>query len=257
MGKRPLEEMDSSTLGFDNFAGLGMDFDPLTALGAAALGLSTGNAKKAPRTSPRDGDWTCAKCQNMNYADRIFCNMRKCGAPRPADDWICSGCGNSNYANRMFCNMRRCRQPRGDLGTAASQQALVLAQNSGMAPPSMACGKGPGKGSGGKGRGEGDWICSHCQNVNFADRAFCNMRRCGAPRMLTDWVCTCGNTNYADRTVCNMRKCGAVRVDINPKVLEELIAKGLGKGPRGPRQNAAEAQMQIQMQMQQMPELAV
>jgi len=66
--------------------------------------------------------------------------------------------------------------------------------------------------------------------MNFADRAFCNMRKCGAARVLTDWVCACGNTNYADRMVCNMRKCGAPRKDVHPKVLEELSAKGLGKG---------------------------
>eukprot|EP00414_Alexandrium_minutum_P007983 CAMPEP_0113832424 /NCGR_PEP_ID=MMETSP0328-20130328/7373_1 /TAXON_ID=39455 /ORGANISM="Alexandrium minutum" /LENGTH=71 /DNA_ID=CAMNT_0000800639 /DNA_START=19 /DNA_END=234 /DNA_ORIENTATION=+ /assembly_acc=CAM_ASM_000350 len=59
------------------------------------------------------------------------------------------------------------------------------------------------------------------------------MRKCGAARALTDWVCTCGNTNYADRMVCNMRKCGAARTDISPDALAELNSKGLGKGARG------------------------
>jgi len=66
--------------------------------------------------------------------------------------------------------------------------------------------------------------------VNFGHRTFCNMRKCGAPRILANWVCSCGNNNYADRMVCNMRKCGAPRTDIHPAALEELVLKGLGKG---------------------------
>ena len=28
----------------------------------------------------------------------------------------------------------------------------------------------------------GDWTCPRCGNANYAFRATCNMRRCGAPR---------------------------------------------------------------------------
>lgn len=31
-----------------------------------------------------EGDWVCPKCENVNFAFRTTCNMKKCGAPRPA-----------------------------------------------------------------------------------------------------------------------------------------------------------------------------
>lgn len=31
-----------------------------------------------------EGDWTCAKCGNMNFSFRTTCNLRKCGASKPA-----------------------------------------------------------------------------------------------------------------------------------------------------------------------------
>ena len=35
------------------------------------------------RMIPRRGDeWTCSSCGNVNFADRKYCNMRKCGASR-------------------------------------------------------------------------------------------------------------------------------------------------------------------------------
>jgi len=91
--------------------------------------------------------------------------------------------------------------------------------------------KGVGEGPPARPQRQADWVCDQCQNLNFADRAFCNMRKCGAPRALTDWLCdSCGNSNYADRLVCNMRKCGAPRADVHPGALAELSVKGLGKG---------------------------
>eukprot|EP01018_Ginkgo_biloba_P026776 Gb_38289 [translate_table: standard] len=42
---------------------------------------------KRPRTdAPRnEGDWTCPKCGNVNFAFRSICNMRNCSASKPAD----------------------------------------------------------------------------------------------------------------------------------------------------------------------------
>jgi len=220
--------------------------------------------KKVPRTKPRDGDWSCPQCGNLNYSDRFVCNMRKCQAPKPAQDWICDACGNSNYADREFCNMRRCRAPRGPqfgvpghvagLRSAPASVAprpyshnpfVMAAPPHGMgpritpppAPPRRNGGEYPPQQHGGCKGGstrmqrDGDWICPDCQNVNFSDRAFCNMRKCGKPRILGEWLCTaCGNTNYADRVTCNMRKCGAPRQDAHPKAIDELMQKGLVKG---------------------------
>lgn len=83
-----------------------------------------------------EGDWTCPKCQNVNFAFRSVCNMRKCSEPKPAEtaqsyqggppdtrfggsvkpapsalpdgSWACKSCGNVNYPFRTVCNRRHC-----------------------------------------------------------------------------------------------------------------------------------------------------
>eukprot|EP00898_Chlorokybus_atmophyticus_P002173 jgi/Chlat1/2957/Chrsp2S04692 len=84
-----------------------------------------------------EGDWACPSCGNTNFAFRKVCNMRRCGAPRPAhldyldhepvvsrkfaktDDgqpdgsWVCNACGNVNYPFRTKCNRRNCGAPKG------------------------------------------------------------------------------------------------------------------------------------------------
>jgi len=119
----------------------------------------------------------------------------------------------------------------------------VMMMAAAMQPPMSFGGGCGGKGGGygkdagsGKGPRLGDWSCHSCGNVNFADRAFCNMRKCEAPRALGEWQCpACGNKNFSDRAVCNMRKCQAPRADVDPKVVMELISKGFGKGGKGKR----------------------
>jgi len=112
------------------------------------------------------GGWRCTKCDNMNYAYRDKCNMRKCKAPRGdtgtrrdpcrtdegkdqdpkrsrqmrEGDWICKKCGNVNFATRVRCNMRKCQAPREE------------------------------------------WVCPVCKNVNYKFRTHCNMRKCQAAR---------------------------------------------------------------------------
>ncbi|MCL7033648.1 hypothetical protein MKW94_007205 [Papaver nudicaule] len=73
------------------------------------------------------------------------------------------------------------------------------------------------------GLSEGDWICPECENVNFAFRTTCNMKKCGAPRPSSgpasgvpegSWTCSkCENVNYPFRTVCNRKGCGNGKPD--------------------------------------------
>jgi len=40
---------------------------------------------KAESRERQEGDWVCQKCGNINWPSRTKCNMKKCGAPKPAD----------------------------------------------------------------------------------------------------------------------------------------------------------------------------
>lgn len=94
--------------------------------------------------TPREGDWLCPKCKNLNFAGREACNMRSCGEPKPLNpdapvigaspakgpppgatgrpgDWVCGQCGNVNFPNRMVCNMRSCGAPRPAPAAAAAE----------------------------------------------------------------------------------------------------------------------------------------
>lgn len=209
---------------------------------AFPLGVTFGApAAKAPRSD--EGNWTCTKCGNSNYANRLFCNMRKCGAPKTEEPWICPGCGNENFPNRMFCNMRKCQLARPGLTAQTIKQVQV-----GKVPPTLG-GAGmlsapPSPFSTGAtlAQAPGSWTCSACNNVNYPGRTHCNSRKCGKPRTAQDtsvpvtgmgmgmpmlaapmvrqtqaapegsWMCTsCQNINWPTRTQCNARNCGQPR----------------------------------------------
>ncbi|KAI5058574.1 hypothetical protein GOP47_0026744 [Adiantum capillus-veneris] len=91
------------------------------------------NGSRKRRGDTSEGDWTCPKCGNTNFAFRTICNMRKCNTPKPAPQpfrgqgkssaageglpegsWTCDQCGNVNYSFRTKCNRRNCGAPKPD-----------------------------------------------------------------------------------------------------------------------------------------------
>mmetsp|Transcript_41110 Transcript_41110/g.118266 ORF Transcript_41110/g.118266 Transcript_41110/m.118266 type:complete len:283 (-) Transcript_41110:118-966(-) len=205
---------------------------------------SVAEPMKLPRTDGlnAEGAWRCGQCGNMNFKGRMYCNMRKCGAPGP---WTCPACGNENFANRAVCNMRTCGQPRPanpnapaggafmagptfmpSAGPApirpqqaqAALQAVALLQASGLANmPGIAEGiskitqtaLAPGF-SGGCGVGplsaDSAW---NAAEVGAAPKP--------APAPIDgSWVCVdCGNINYPNRTVCNAKMCQRPREEVD------------------------------------------
>lgn len=159
-----------------------------------------GGMAKMPRMDGGDGEWACPQCGNVNFAGRVTCNMRKCGAPKPglggygapfqgggapAGSWICTSCGNNNYEGKLFCNMRKCGVARPGL-TAA--QLAASASMQGTPPPMVGAGGPRGGMAGGRPAPDGSWVCISCKNVNFPSKTICNGKRgqCGMPREQAD-----------------------------------------------------------------------
>jgi len=185
----------------------------------------------------RGQDWICETCGNSNYADRVVCNRRTCGLPRPGSggddygydkfgggkdfgkgkggkdfgkggkkggkggsDWICPACDNSNYADRMYCNMRNCGLPKPEGGRPG--------------PYDKGGDKGWGKGGGDKGWGKGgdDWGYGKgggdkgWGKGGGKDKGGKGGKKGGKG---DGWWCPapCGNYNFADKIVCNLRHC--------------------------------------------------
>lgn len=176
----------------------------MLALGGGGSGCGKGGRPVAGV----DGNWGCPYCNNVNYASREACN--RCQAPRPAVEE--------------------------DVNWQQMQVAVVAQQ-----PPSRMS-------SGGRGGPpvagvDGNWVCSMCDNVNYAMREACN--RCRTPKedacqqlpppppstlnkvggfsrngppvagLDGAWACPyCENVNFATRTACN--RCHAPRPEAQP-----------------------------------------
>ncbi|KAF5202418.1 Ranbp2-type zinc finger protein [Thalictrum thalictroides] len=92
----------------------------------SAGAITDNNASRKRRGGPdglSEGDWTCPKCDNVNFAFRTTCNMKKCGTPRPSlgpnqpsgvpdGSWTCNKCENINYPFRTVCNKKGCGNER-------------------------------------------------------------------------------------------------------------------------------------------------
>eukprot|EP00240_Pyramimonas_obovata_P015304 CAMPEP_0118945772 /NCGR_PEP_ID=MMETSP1169-20130426/42937_1 /TAXON_ID=36882 /ORGANISM="Pyramimonas obovata, Strain CCMP722" /LENGTH=281 /DNA_ID=CAMNT_0006891561 /DNA_START=213 /DNA_END=1055 /DNA_ORIENTATION=+ len=87
-------------------------------------------------------------------------------APLPENylkgDWRCTICGNHNYAKRKDCVKCSAPQP----GSTAAKRAEAIKANPGKKKEKV--------------KGEDDWICSKCENRNFATRKKCN--KCHLPK---------------------------------------------------------------------------
>ncbi|OVA11893.1 zinc finger protein [Macleaya cordata] len=104
--------------------GFGFHGSPLPVPGQWSGGsMADNNASRKRRGGPdglSEGDWICPKCDNVNFAFRTTCNMKKCGTPRPSSgpnqsdsgvpegSWTCSKCENINYPFRTVCNRKGC-----------------------------------------------------------------------------------------------------------------------------------------------------
>lgn len=114
--------------GMDGVYGMnyGMNRGPMLPGPGTGLYMEENGSRKR-RGDMSEGDWTCPKCGNTNFAFRTICNMRKCNTPKPAaqvfrgqgrssasgaaipdGSWTCDQCGNVNYSFRTKCNRRNC-----------------------------------------------------------------------------------------------------------------------------------------------------
>eukprot|EP00092_Neocalanus_flemingeri_P015737 GFUD01017037.1.p1 GENE.GFUD01017037.1~~GFUD01017037.1.p1 ORF type:complete len:269 (+),score=76.23 GFUD01017037.1:63-869(+) len=93
---------------------------------SSGMGGFVPGAGVGPRgPEPRQGDWDCPRCQNVNFSHRSRCNGKSGGAPcnlrkpefekftvpflrnkemRQPGDWACLRCGNINFPSRDNCN---------------------------------------------------------------------------------------------------------------------------------------------------------
>ncbi|CAL5358975.1 unnamed protein product [Camellia sinensis] len=147
----------------------------------------------------RPGDWNCRSCQHLNFQRRDSC--QRCQEPRTGEradygsfggrgggssfgfagpdvrpgDWYCAvgNCGTHNFASRSICF--KCGACKDDVSGGG-----------GGFDSDMPRGRGFGFGSSGSGSGNrsawksGDWICTRCNEHNFANRMECFT--CNAPR---------------------------------------------------------------------------
>jgi len=199
-------------------------------------GLEGGGQGDGPakfiRAPEEIGDWQCAACGNINFAARVMCNMRACGAARPdlafaampnavavsqgemrANDWICENCGMSNFATRDACFMRKCMAPR-----PANPSSPTIGMGMGMVSPQFGM-LSPPSGMSSPISGRFTPSMSRPMSSGFTPSYIKpfpteSVLQAGAMQEVRegDWICeACGNSNFRTRDACFMRKCLAPR----------------------------------------------
>ncbi|KAF4677248.1 hypothetical protein FOL47_002487 [Perkinsus chesapeaki] len=142
--------------------------------------------KKKEFVSPtlEGGGWKCIRCKNINFREKLFCNMRKCQSPRPLEPWTCKDCGHEE-PNPLAPRCSECSAVRpltredcivihahatGDIPLQFQPHSLTVQQFI----------KAP----------RGAWICSSCNNVNWPARTRCNGKNCYKSRGTDDLMHT-------------------------------------------------------------------
>ncbi|XP_047071059.1 uncharacterized protein LOC124679321 isoform X2 [Lolium rigidum] len=153
-------------------------------------GNTTNQFQVGPPKDWREGDWLCS-CGFHNYSSRTQC--KECNAPVPSGmasttmkttgTDTSSTLGNKRLASEELANdwdNKRLNPGNADypLSIAGSDRAGQTAYSGydnghTTALPSGQISAMPGVGQGAKWR-EGDWLCSNCNNHNYASRSFCN-----------------------------------------------------------------------------------
>ncbi|URD97576.1 Zn-finger in Ran binding protein [Musa troglodytarum] len=108
----------------------GYQGSPMPTSGPASRELFDNSTLRKRRGGPDgllEGDWICPKCENVNFAFRTTCNMKKCGTPKPTTapnrdskdvsdapegSWTCGKCNNLNYPFRNVCNRKGCENEK-------------------------------------------------------------------------------------------------------------------------------------------------
>ncbi|EPS67234.1 hypothetical protein M569_07541, partial [Genlisea aurea] len=146
-------------------------------LSGITYGGETGSLSSASNGNGwRSGDWICA-CGFHNYTSRVQC--KKCSAPKPNSmptslvSPTSAALGTKRLASEEFVdNWDNKRLNAGEQPFAAGLEAFAVtgrgANSSGGSAPNLVMGKGV------KHWRDGDWVCSNCNNHNYASRAQCN-----------------------------------------------------------------------------------